>query len=200
MIDCGCASGIILVFLSKGPRLLVQLRRKKVQKISVFSLLLCFFSFCLFTDGFAQAEPGTVVMEYTLGMHLDSVPKQNLLKMGRFQKLWRYDRVDENLVMNGIRIAHVRLFFWDNALHSVEIKTQEGDGDKMLAWLKSVYGAGRKEDAMGYRYSFFLPTMRVIWDENMALKQGVAEFIDEKTNDKYWLFMETKERRSSFND
>ena len=78
-----------------------------MQKISVFSLLLCFFSLGLVSNTLAQAEPGTVVMEYTLGMHLDSVPKLNLLKMGRFQKLWRYDRQDENLVMNGIRIAHV---------------------------------------------------------------------------------------------
>jgi hypothetical protein len=63
----------------------------------------------------------------------------------------------------------------------------------MFAWLKSVYGEGRKLDAMGYRYEWFLPTMRIIWDQNMAVHQGVAEFIDEVTNDKYYKFMYAKE-------
>lgn len=132
-------------------------------------------------------------MGYTLGIHGDSIPMDNLLKMGKFQKLIRWDRQDEPLRLEGIDLVHVRLYFWDSHLHSIEIKTADAQGDKMFAWLKSIYGEGRKLDAMGYRYEWFLPTMRIIWDQNMAVHQGVAEFIDEVTNDKYYKFMYAKE-------
>jgi hypothetical protein len=139
-----------------------------------------------------QTATPTTVMGYTMGVHADSISKVNLLKMGKFQKLLRYDRQDVPLKLNDIELAYVRLFIWDNHLHSVEIKTAEGQGDKMVAWLKSVYGEGKKMDAMGYRFDFYLPTMRVLWDQNLATRQGVAQFVDEATNDKYYIFMEER--------
>ncbi len=150
-------------------------------------MLLCFFG--LWAFGRVQAQADTVILGYTLGMHADSIPKLDLLKMGKFQKLLRYDRQDEHLKMQGVDLQFVRLFIWDNHLHSIEIKTMEGQGEKMFAWLKSVYGEGKKQDAMGYRYTWFAPTMRVVWDQNLATKEGVAQFVDEVTNDKYYKFM-----------
>ena len=164
------------------------MKAQKLQKFAILGLLLCLLS--LGTAHLpAQALKGTVIMDYTLGMHHDSIPKLNLLKMGKFQKLLRYDRQDEPLKMGDIDLFFVRLFIWDNQLHSIEIKCAEGQGDKMFAWLKTIYGEGKKLDAMGYRYQWFEPTMRVIWDQNMATKQGVAQFVDEVTNDKYYKFM-----------
>jgi hypothetical protein len=141
------------------------------------------------TKAQAPAQPGTVVLGYTLGMHHDSIPKLNLLKMGKFQKLLRYDRQDEALKLEGIDLQFIRLFIWDNQLHSIEVKTAEGQGDQMFKWLQSVYGAGKKQDAMGYRYAWFAPTMRVLWDHNLGTKEGVAQFVDEATNDKYYKYM-----------
>lgn len=140
----------------------------------------------------AQTGTPTTVMGYTLGLHADSIPKVNLLKMGKFQKLLRYDRQDTPLKLEGIDLASVRLFIWDNHLHSVEIKCAEGQGDKMTAWLKSIYGEGKKMDAMGYRFDFYLPTMRVLWDQNLATKQGTAQFVDEAVTDQYYIFMEQR--------
>lgn len=147
----------------------------------------------MFHKGRAQVQADTVILGYTLGMHHDSIPKVNLLKMGKFQKLLRYDRQDEGIKLGGVDLQFVRLFIWDNHLHSIEIKTAEGQGDKMFAWLKSVYGEGKKQDAMGYRYTWFAPTMRVVWDHNLATKEGVAQFVDERTNDKYYKFMYNRE-------
>ncbi len=118
----------------------------------------------------AQSEAETVIMGYQLGMHLDSIPKQNLLKMGKFQKLYRYDRQDEKLSLDGMRLVYLRLFIWDSHLHSIEIKVEGSDGDNYKAFLIAVYGEGKKRDAMGYSYQWFLPTSRVLWDQNLATK------------------------------
>lgn len=141
----------------------------------------------------AQAPAESVVMGYTLGAHADSIDKQHLLSMGRFQKLNRWDRQDEGLQLEGVSLQWVRLFFWENHLHSVEIKATEGHGPALYEWLVKQYGTGKKLDAMGYRYQWFAPTMRVVWDQNLATKEGVAQFVDEVTNEKYFKFMYNRE-------
>ncbi|MBK9448963.1 MAG: hypothetical protein IPN95_06035 [Bacteroidetes bacterium] len=161
------------------------------QKIWLFLLL----AVVLPLTSVAQVDESTTIMGYTLGMHLDSIPKQNLLKMGKFQKLYRYDRQDENLTLNGMRLGYVRLFIWDNHLHSIEIKAVAEDGENFKASLKALYGEGKKQDAMGYRYQWFLPTSRVLWDQNLATKEGVATYVDEKTNDSYFKFIYTQQNR-----
>jgi hypothetical protein len=96
-------------------------------------------------------------------MHFDSIPKENLLKMGRFQKLWRYDRQDEGLSFNGMRLSHVRLFIWDNRLHSIEIKVTGENAVNYRAFLAALYGLGDPLDAMGSRCQWLQPAMRVLW-------------------------------------
>ena len=162
-----------------------------LQKILFFLLCLTLMPFAVH----AQDEADDVIMGYKLGMHLDSIPKQNLLKMGRFQKLYRYDRQDENLSMNGMKLEWVRLFIWDNHLHSIEVKALGSDGDNFKAFLKAKYGEGEKKDAMGYANQWFLPTMRILWDQNLATKEGVAQFVDEATHDKYYMFIYQQQNR-----
>jgi hypothetical protein len=143
-----------------------------------------------------QGDGENVIMGYQLGMHLDSIPKQNLLKMGKFQKLYRYDRNEEELTYNGMKLLYVRLFIWDNHLHSIEIKADGVDGENYKASLTALYGAGKQEDAMGYRCQWFLPTFRVLWDQNLVTKEGVATYVDEKTNDAYYKFMYIQQNRT----
>ena len=94
-----------------------------------------------------------------------------------------------------MRLGYVRLFIWDNHLHSIEIKAVAEDGENFKASLKALYGEGKKQDAMGYRYQWFLPTSRVLWDQNLATKEGVATYVDEKTNDSYFKFIYTQQNR-----
>jgi hypothetical protein len=156
-----------------------------LRRFSLFLVLACAFPLLLS----AQSEEENTIMGYKLGAHWDSIPKQNLLKMGRFQKLYRYDRQDEGLTLNGMKLVYVQLFIWENHLHSIEIKTEGAEGDNFKASLKALYGEGKQLDAMGFRYQWFTPTTRVLWDQNLATKEGVATYVDEKTNDSYYKFM-----------
>jgi hypothetical protein len=140
----------------------------------------------------AQDDFGTVIMGYQLGAHHDSLDMHGLLKMGKFQQLLRYDLQGEKLNMDGIDLQHVRLFFWDSHLHSVEVKTAEGQAEKMLVWIKAMYGEGKKSDAMGYQYKWLEPLMRVIYEQNLLTKVANVNFVDEATNNKYFKFMYNK--------
>lgn len=161
------------------------------QKFWLFFLLALVFPLV----SMAQAPEEEAIMGYQLGMHLDSIPKQNLLKMGKFQKLYRYDRQDADLSLNGMKLVYVRLFIWDNHLHSIEIKVSGEDGDTYKALLKAFHGEGKQQDAMGFRYQWFLPTSRILWDQNLATKEGVATYVDEKTNDSYFKFIYNQQNR-----
>lgn len=143
----------------------------------------------------AQADDAATIMGYRLGAHWDSIPKEHLLRMGKFQKLYRYDRQDEGLTLNGLQLHYVRLFFWENHLHSIEVKVVGEGGDDFKASLRALYGEGKQQDAMGFRYQWFLPSMRVLWDQNLVSKEGVATYVDERTNDSYFKFMYHQQNR-----
>ena len=137
----------------------------------------------------AQSDTGVKIKGYELGAHADSLDLHGLQKMGKFQKLIRWDVAGENIMMEGIPLQYCRLFFWDNHLHSIELKANGPFGDDLRLWIQSVFGEGKKMDNMGYRYEWLLPTIRILWDQNLVTKDGMATFTAEVVHRSYYKFM-----------
>lgn len=141
----------------------------------------------------AQLETGVKINGFELGAHTDSLDFHALQKMGKFQKLLRYDLAGDNIAMDGIPLKYFKLFIWDNHLHSIDIKAMGADGDALHLWIQSVFGEGKKLDNMGYRYEWVLPEIRILWDQNLVTKDGMASFIANKVHRSYYKYMYNRE-------
>ncbi len=168
---------------------MIRLNSEKLNKISSIAALFCCFFLLYALKMHAQTETGVTVNGYHLGAHADSLDFHGLQRMGKFQKLIRWDVTGESIMMDGVPLKFCRLFFWENKLHSIELKASGPSGDELRLWIESVFGAGEKTDNMGYRYQWMLPTIRILWDQNLATKDGMATFTAEAVHRSYYKFM-----------
>lgn len=154
-----------------------------------------FYSLLLFVltlgMGVAQAQSFSYeehgILGYRLGTDLDSI--KTLIGDGKTQNLARYKPLQDSLEIDGILTSRVRVFFFNRKLHSIDIKALGKEGDKLLVWLKVMYGEGTKRDAMGFSYVWTQDGMTIMWEQNLVTHDGLLTLRDDKVHKSYYNFM-----------
>lgn len=129
---------------------------------------------------------------FELGVQYDSLTieqHKTLQKRGKYQKLIRYDLLDEHLRLQGMELRFVRLFFWQGYLHSIDVKSANGQGDALREWVENIHGEGIKEDAMGYKFLWEYPGYRVFLEQNLVTKDVTITFLQDEVHNSYYKFM-----------
>ena len=140
----------------------------------------------------AQDPIFTPSIEYKgfgLGMPKDSIDFKRLERRGKYQQLMRYDLVEKELEEFGIQLKSVRLFFFGSRLHSIEARALNDQGRLLRTWTEAMYGEGRKEDALGYRYAWDGKYYKIWMEQNLVTKDVKLEIRDERVHRKYYKFM-----------
>ncbi len=129
---------------------------------------------------------------FELGTHFDSLTLEqhnSLLKRGKYQKLIRYDLLEDHLKLKEMKLRFVRLYFWQGYLHSVDVKSASGSGDDLRDWVKNTHGEGFQEDAMGYKYLWEYSDCRIFLEQNLVTKDVTITFLNDDVHNKYYKFM-----------
>lgn len=134
----------------------------------------------------AQAQDNSF-RGFTLGTHVDSIP--DIMKRGKTQKLSRYEPKDGPGEFQGDPLKSLRLFFHRKRLHSIEIKIVGEHANKVLAWMEAMYGEGKKDDAMGYKFIWEGSDYRIFWEQNLVTKDAMMTYLDDRLHDKYLKYM-----------
>lgn len=155
----------------------------------ISSLLLLVFLTLVGSRVVAQSQLDTDhgILGYRLGDHQDSI--KTLLKDGKSERLVRMRPIDDSLRIEGILTQKVRLFFWERTLHSIDVKVQGAEADKLLVWLKARYGEGEKLDAMGFRFRWQGKSTLMEWDQNLVTRDATLTLRDEAVHRKYYKYM-----------
>lgn len=131
----------------------------------------------------------TEFLGYELGMPRDSMLPGSLVKRGKSQKLIRWDVLPEYLAFGDIALKQVKLFFWEGNLHSIEVKAQGDEGQKLREWAENAWGEGTKKDAMGYSYSWEASRSQAFLEQNLVTKDVMLTLLDDKVHRSYYKFM-----------
>ncbi|MEM7036748.1 MAG: hypothetical protein AAF570_07205 [Bacteroidota bacterium] len=126
-------------------------------------------------------------MGYMLGQPSDSM--DGIVRRGKSQRLIWFAPEEKNLTFEGMPLKSVRLYFWKGKLHSIEIKTSGTNSDRFKEWLENRYGKGAKEDAMGFRFSWEAPRIRVLFEQNIISHDALTTYIDDEVHEAYYRFM-----------
>ncbi len=142
-----------------------------------------------------QAQSSDAMLSFKgfeLGVQHDSLTieqHKSLLKRGKYQKLIRYDLLEDYLTLEGMQLRFVKLFFWQGYLHSIDVKSASGSGDALVAWVKNIHGEGVQEDAMGYKFLWEYPGYRVFLEQNLVTKDVTITFLNDEVHNSYYKFM-----------
>lgn len=128
-------------------------------------------------------------MGYQLGVHMDSVNRTQLQRRGKVQKLVRWDVLKEHISIDGLDLNYVRLFFWKEKIHSIDVKSAPGSGNQLREWVFAKYGKGFQEDAMGYKFSWEGEHLRLFMEQNLVTKDVKLSFLCDEVHNKYYKFM-----------
>lgn len=134
-------------------------------------------------------------MGFELGQEKDSLMTTMVQKRGYYQKLLRYDLLEEHRVLNDImleapiELRQVRFFFYDSHLHSIEIKALGNQGQALREWILSRYGEGTQDDAMGFRFTWREKRTFMRFEQNLVTKDVLITMRDHKTHNAYYRFM-----------
>lgn len=159
------------------------------MRICILLAFLCCLCLPVGAQGLIDFDNG--ILGFKLGAGADEM--RGILKDGKQERLARYRPVDDSLRHEGILTRKVKLFFWEGKLHSIELKLEAAEADKMLLWLKDSYGDGKKEDAMGFRFTWEGSRVRVFWDQNLVTREASLTFMDDQIHAKYYKFMKSLE-------
>ena len=163
--------------------------------IRLFAIVAALLFLCSPTHG--QATDAMLSYRgFELGSHYDSLSidqHKSLQKRGKFQKLIRFDVMAEHLHQDGIALRFVRLFYWHNHLHSIDVKSGNGQGNELREWIEKKFGEGIQEDAMGYKFLWEFPGYRVFLEQNLVTKDATITFLHDETHNSYYKFMYEKQ-------
>lgn len=127
------------------------------------------------------------ILGYRLGYPPDSM--LDIRRDGKSQRLMRYRPVEFEQSLGEIPLKSVRLFFWEDKLHSIEVKTSGTNSDALRDWLANRYGEGSKEDAMGFRFSWEGAQIRVFFEQNIISHDALTTFVDDEVHERYYRYM-----------
>ncbi|MEM0998550.1 MAG: hypothetical protein AAGN35_15940 [Bacteroidota bacterium] len=126
-------------------------------------------------------------LHFQLGQPADSI--EDIRRNGKSQRLMRYIPVNPIVAVEDIPLKSIKLFFWEGKLHSIEVKTSGTDSDRFRDWMANRYGGGKKEDAMGFRYSWEGSRIRVLFEQNLISHDALTTFVDDAVHDRYYRYM-----------
>lgn len=127
-------------------------------------------------------------MGIELASERDSLITTMVQARGKYQKLMRYDLLPEHLEFDGIPLHQVRLFYWDNQLHSIEVRAQGANGNTLRTWIMAMYGEGDKKDAMGFAYQWDDNKVQLFFDQNLVTKDLKLTFRHREVHKAYYKF------------
>jgi|GEM_PF-2996584 len=162
---------------------------------TVFRLVLGSFFFLGLLTVTLQAQEvssGMTFKGFTLADQFDSLSidqHKMLRKRGQYQKLTRYDLLDDHLENAGIPLKFVRIFFWKGYIHSIEVRATGLQGTPFREWMESMYGEGEQEDAMGYKFVWEYPAYRILMEQNLVTKDVTMTLLHEEVHNSYYKFM-----------
>ena len=161
--------------------------KRTFKSFLLFGLLLWAISF----SGVVSAQgldEDNGFMGLELGSERDSLLTTMVQKRGKFQKLMRWDLKEEHLNFDGIDLQFVRLFYWDNQLHSIEVKAMGEMGNLLRTWIMAMYGEGEKKDAMGFSYQWYGDKVLLLFDQNLVTKDLKLTFRSRDVHKQYYKF------------
>ena len=126
-----------------------------------------------------------------LGLRLGYPPDSmdGIRRSGKSQRMIRWVPEADLVELDGIPLKSVKLYFWEDKLHSIEIKTSTTDSDRFRTWLETRYGGGDKEDAMGFRFSWEGARIRILFEQNIISHDAITTFVDDEVHDSYYRYM-----------
>lgn len=127
-------------------------------------------------------------MDIQLASERDSLITIMAQRRGKYQKLMRYDLLPEFSTFEDMEFKQVRLFYWDNQLHSIEVKAMGDNGNALRKWIMNRYGEGEKKDAMGYSYQWDGDKVLLLFEQNLVTKDVLLTFRHRDVHKQYYKF------------
>ncbi len=151
-----------------------------------FSLL-----FLLFFFGFGHAQHNQAldnargILGYLLEATPDSMPGK-LKGLGKTRKLSKYRPEPDSVYFDGVFIHSLRLFFFQNQLHSIVLKTlNDAETDKVMKLIVKRFGPGKPEDQFEGILSWQGKRVYLRFEKNYVSSEGVFSFYSYKINRLY---------------
>lgn len=134
----------------------------------------------------AQLDEDNGVLGFHLGAHRDSVP-MHLDMAGKYQHLNRFHPHADSLDYNGIPVSNVTLYYWDNHLHSIDLKTKGEGTSQMLSLIEALYGEGTDVANFDAQKYWQGEKATLVLDQNIVTKDATWSWMCEDVQKKYEL-------------